>query len=213
MRAEWWRALCREERLNVITHGAMVIFFFFWMIGGCLWVWKQRGMADMIGILLFFLCMLAMFLASTLYHAMPAGTTIKHALHVADHICIYLAIAGSYTPAVLSLMDGWARMALLLFQWGMVLFGCCYKVLAKQKNTRLSLILYLCMGWSVLLLLPQLLARASSLFLTLVAGGGVAYSIGAYIYAKKPFPYAHALWHLFVALASILQGVAFVYCL
>lgn len=69
------------------------------------------------------------------------------------------------------------------------------------------------MGWSVVVLLPQLFQRVSLQFLLLVAGGGVAYSIGAVIYAKKPFAYAHVVWHLFVALASILQGIGFVYVL
>lgn len=126
---------------------------------------------------------------------------------------IYLAIAGSYTPAVIAIMDGWMKIGLLVFQWGMVIIGIFYKIFAKRKNSKLSLAIYLCMGWSVIILLPQLIQRASLPFLLYVAAGGIAYSVGAFIYAKKPFPYAHVVWHLFVAVAGILQGIAFLYYL
>ena len=157
--------------------------------------------------------MICMFTASALYHAMPAGSAAKDVLHIFDHICIYLAIAGSYTPAVIAIMDGWMKIGLLVFQWGMVIIGIFYKIFAKRKNSKLSLAIYLCMGWSVIILLPQLIQRASLPFLLYVAAGGIAYSVGAFIYAKKPFPYAHVVWHLFVAVAGILQGIAFLYYL
>ncbi len=154
-----------------------------------------------------------MFAASTFYHAMLPETKGKQIFHVLDHICIYLAIAGSYTPAVLCVMQGFWQIALLLFQWGMVVIGIFYKIFAKKKNSRLSLLLYLGMGWSVVVLLPELLQKVSVTFLVLVAAGGVAYSIGAFIYDKKPFPYAHVVWHIFVAMAAVLQGIGFVYVL
>ena len=103
------------------------------------------------------------------------------------------------------------KIGLLAFQWGMVIIGIFYKSFAKRKNSKLSLVLYLCMGWSVIVLLPQLIQRASLSFILYVAAGGIAYSIGAFIYAKKPFPYAHVVWHVFVAIAGILQGIAFMY--
>ena len=204
--------LSREEWGNVVTHGCMVLVFLVWMLFGVPDAWQKQPLYGF-GILVFFLCMIAMFSASTLYHAMTPGTRAKEIFHVLDHICIYLAIAGSYTPAVLCVMEGAARIGLLAFQWGMVLIGIFYKCFARKKNSKLSLILYLCMGWSVVVLLPQLFQRVSLQFLLLVAGGGVAYSIGAVIYAKNPFAYAHVVWHLFVALASILQGIGFVYVL
>ena len=77
--------------------------------------------------------MIAMFSASTLYHAMTPGTRAKEIFHVLDHICIYLAIAGSYTPAVLCVMEGAARIGLLAFQWGMVLIGIFYKCFARKN--------------------------------------------------------------------------------
>lgn len=204
--------LSTEEWWNVLTHGVMVAAFCGWMCISLPKAW-EKDLLFGFGLLVFFLCMIAMFLASTLYHAMTPGTKAKEVLHVFDHICIYLAIAGSYTPAVLCVMDGYARIGLLVFQWGMVLIGVFYKTFAKHKNSKLSLILYLGMGWSVVWLLPQLLQAVSSTFLVLVAGGGVAYSIGAVIYAKKPFAYAHVVWHLFVAIAAILQGIGFIYFL
>ena len=209
MRAE----LSREEKLNVLTHGVMAAAFIIWMCIGVPQTWAAQGTVAGVGILIFFLCMICMFTASALYHAMPAGSAAKDVLHIFDHICIYLAIAGSYTPAVIAIMDGWMKIGLLVFQWGMVIIGIFYKIFAKRKNSKLSLAIYLCMGWSVIILLPQLIQRASLPFLLYVAAGGIAYSVGAFIYAKKPFPYAHVVWHLFVAVAGILQGIAFLYYL
>ena len=207
MRAE----LSYEEKLNVLTHGIMAAAFLVWMCIGVPQTWEAHGMVAGSGILIFFLCMICMFTASTLYHAMPLGSKAKDVLHIFDHICIYLAIAGSYTPAVIAIMEGWMKAGLLAFQWGMVNIGIFYNIFAKRKNSKLSLVLYLCMGWSVIVLLPQLIQRASLSFILYVAAGGIAYSIGAFIYAKKPFPYAHVVWHVFVAIAGILQGIAFMY--
>lgn len=204
--------LNKEERWNVITHGCMILVFLCWMFVAVPNAWQENEVFG-IGILIFFCCMILMFAASTFYHAMLPETKGKQIFHVLDHICIYLAIAGSYTPAVLCVMQGFWQIALLLFQWGMVVIGIFYKIFAKKKNSRLSLLLYLGMGWSVLLLLPELLQKVSVAFLVLVAAGGVAYSIGAFIYAKKPFPYAHVVWHIFVAMAAVLQGIGFVYFL
>ena len=209
MRAE----LSREEKLNVLTHGVMAAAFIIWMCIGVPQTWAAQGTVAGVGILIFFLCMICMFTASALYHAMPAGSAAKYVLPIFYHICIYLAIAGSYTPAVIAIMDGWMKIGLLVFQWGMVVIGIFYKIFAKRKNSKLSLAIYLCMGWSVIILLPQLIQRASLPFLLYVAAGGIAYSVGAFIYAKKPFPYAHVVWHLFVAVAGILQGIAFLYYL
>ena len=119
MRAE----LSREEKLNVLTHGVMAAAFIIWMCIGVPQTWAAQGTVAGVGILIFFLCMICMFTASALYHAMPAGSAAKDVLHIFDHICIYLAIAGSYTPAVIAIMDGWMKIGLLVFQWGMVVIG------------------------------------------------------------------------------------------
>ena len=161
--------LSKEEQWNVWTHAVMAVVFALWMCISAGDAWQQDHVYG-IGIFVFFVCMIAMFSASAFYHGMKPETKAKRILHVFDHICIYLAIAGSYTPAVLCVMDGFARIGLLLFQWGMVLIGIFYKIFAKKKNSRLSLMLYLCMGWSVIVLLPQLLHNASLPFLLLVAG-------------------------------------------
>ena len=176
MRAE----LSREEKLNVLTHGVMAAAFIIWMCIGVPQTWAAQGTVAGVGILIFFLCMICMFTASALYHAMPAGSAAKDVLHIFDHICIYLAIAGSYTPAVIAIMDGWMKIGLLVFQWGMVIIDIFYKIFAKRKNSKLSLAIYLCMGWSVIILLPQLIQRASLPFLLYVAAGGIAYSVGAF---------------------------------
>ena len=210
---ETFRLSFGEEVGNAVSHGVMAVLCLFSLPAFAVYSYAMQGIVRSLGTSIYLISMFFMFLISTIYHSMPYGSQQKYVFRKLDHIAILFAIAGSYTPAVLCVMDGFARIGLLLFQWGMVLIGIFYKIFAKKKNSRLSLILYLCMGWSVIVLLPQLLHNASLPFLLLVAGGGIAYSIGAVIYAKKPFAYSHVVWHFFVALAAVLQGIGFVYCL
>ena len=103
-----------------------------WMLCAVPNAWQENEVFG-IGILIFFCCMILMSAASTFYHAMLPETKGKQIFHVLDHICIYLAIAGSYTPAVLCVMQGFWQIALLLFQWGMVVIGIFYKIFAEKR--------------------------------------------------------------------------------
>ena len=144
-----------------------------------------------------------MFLFSSLYHSMMWNTKHKQIFQILDHIFIYVAIAGSYTPIALSVVGGWQGIAVASLQWGMVLFGVLYKSLTRRSIPKVSLTIYLVMGWSLLAVLPLVIRNATPALLLLIFGGGVFYSGGAFFYKKKEIKFFHMVWHFFVNMGAV----------
>lgn len=160
------------------------------------------------------LCFIAIFLmllASTLYHSMRPGSRHKAVFHRLDHIFIFVAIAGTYTPVALLVVGGWQGVFITVLQWVVVLFGIFYKSLAKRSIPALSLTIYLVMGWTIVFFLPRLIRNASLPFLLLILLGGVFYMVGAVIYARKGFRYHHLLWHLLINFGLMAHLAAIVF--
>ena len=149
-----------------------------------------------------------MFLSSTLYHAVmdPAH---KARLRVFDHISIYVMIAGSYSLICLSVIGGWIGWTLFIFLWACVLAGVIGKIIALGRHPRLSLALYLAMGWVALLILyPMWLYMPHAAFAWVIAEG-VFYTIGSYFFNKdEAHAYYHAIWHVFIILGAASHTIA-----
>lgn len=141
--------------------------------------------------------MIVLFLASTLYHAIPYQRA-KRALKTFDHCAIYLLIAGSYTPFLLVSLRTPLAFGLMAVIWGIALFGIIMKLAFVYRFKRLSLVTYLAMGWLSLIVIYQLAMNLSVGGLTLLTAGGVIYSLGVIFYVAKRIPYNHAIWHGFV---------------
>ena len=199
-----------EEVFNATSHGIMAFLMLCFIPFGAIHSYQLGGLTRAVGVSVFMICLFLMFLSSTLYHTMAFDSPHKVVFRVLDHICIYLAIAGSYTPVALCVIQGWQGILILIIQWTMVLIGILYKSLSPKSLPRLSLAIYLVMGWSVILFLPVLLEAANATFLLWIVIGGVLYSVGAYFYSRK-YAYAHAIWHVFIALASIAHIIAIVF--
>ena len=172
--------------------------------------YEAHGFLSSIGVSIFVISLFLMFLSSTIYHSMAYGSTHKYVLRIIDHSMIYVAIAGSYTPVVLTLMNNWFGYLIIAIQWGTTIFGILYKIFAKKVNEKFSLILYLIMGWLVVAILPAIISQTNPMFWCLMVSGGLCYTVGAGFYAKKK-PYFHMIWHLFILAASALQYIAIVY--
>ncbi|MTB64981.1 hemolysin III family protein [Streptococcus sp. zg-86] len=199
-----------EEVGNAITHAVSAFFMLLLLPFSAIYSYERVGLIQAIEVSIFIISLFLMFLSSTIYHSMAYGSTHKYILRIIDHSMIYIAIAGSYTPILLTLMPNWQGYLVLVIQWATTIFGILYKIFAKQINERFSLALYLIMGWLVVFILPQVLAQTGPIFWFLMLAGGMAYSIGAIFYAKKK-PYFHMIWHLFIILASFLQYLAIVF--
>ena len=137
----------------------------------------------------------------------------KEIFHILDHIFIYFAIAGSYTPIALSVIGGWQGILIVILQWAMVIFGIFYKSLSQRSIPAVSLTIYLIMGWTVVFFFPLFMRNASWQLLVLIAAGGILYTIGAWFYAKKGFRYHHLIWHLLINLAVACHFAAIVFFL
>lgn len=202
-----------EEVANAVSHGAMALVMLAALPFAAVWAYAHDtyGTLAAASVSVFVISVLLMFLCSTLYHAMRPGSRHKEVLHVLDHICIYIAIAGSYTPIALAVIGGWQGIFITALQWAMVLFGVFYKTFARRSIPAVSLTIYLVMGWSIVFFLPLFVRNASTPLLLLIAAGGVLYTLGAWIYARKGFRYHHLAWHLLIdlAVAAHFTGIVF----
>lgn len=151
-----------------------------------------------------------MYTASTLYHAIPLPGA-KRVLRVLDHSLIYFLIAGSYTPFTLVTLHGPWGWGLFTFTWGLALIGVAFKVFTTGRYEKLSLMIYLGMGWCALVAIKPLLQTLPSGGLALLLAGGLTYSGGVTFYLWDRLRYHHAIWHLFVLAGSVLHYFAIYY--
>ncbi|CDT52862.1 Hemolysin III [Vibrio coralliirubri] len=187
-----------EERANAITHGLGVVLG---VVGLILLLVRafdyQADMLTVASMAIYGSSIILLFLASTLYHSITTEKT-KRLLKTLDHCAIYLLIAGSYTPFLLVGLRTPLAMGLMAVIWGIALVGIIMKIAFVYRFKRLSLFIYLAMGWLSLIVVYQLAMNIEIGGLVLLALGGVIYSLGVIFYVAKRIPYNHAIWHLFV---------------
>ncbi|ELV8760588.1 hemolysin III family protein [Vibrio fluvialis] len=188
----------KEEVANAISHGVGLILGIVGLV--LLLVKAVDHRADALTIVSMSIyggSMIALFLASTLYHAIPHQNA-KRWLKTFDHCAIYLLIAGSYTPFLLVSLRTPLAFGLMIVIWSIALIGIIMKIAFVYRFKRLSLVTYLAMGWLSLIAIYQLALNLDVGGLTLLAAGGVVYSLGVIFYVAKRIPYNHAIWHAFV---------------
>lgn len=146
--------------------------------------------------------LILLYLASTLYHSFPRGKT-KYVLRIIDHSAIYLLIAGTYTPITMATLGGaWGR-AVFISVWAIAVLGIVLNILFFERVKKVSLVLYLLMGWLSILVIKDLWASLPPASLVFLFVGGLSYTIGTIFYVKKNLRYNHAIWHIFVLGGSI----------
>lgn len=204
-----------EEVANTISHGVMSLLALFALPFAAVWAYLHdpQPVLACVSVSIFVISLFLMFLASTLYHSMNPASKHKAVFHILDHIFIYVAIAGSYTPIALSVIGGWQGVLIAVLQWAMVLFGIFYKSLSRRSLPVVSLTIYLVMGWTILFFLPLFLRNASTQLLWLIAAGGLFYTLGAWFYARKGFRYHHLVWHLLINLGAACHFAGIVFYL
>ncbi|WP_058961905.1 PAQR family membrane homeostasis protein TrhA [Type-E symbiont of Plautia stali] len=197
-----------EEIANSISHGIGCIFG---IVGSVLLLTQAIEMrADTIAITSYSLyggSMILLFLASTLYHAIPHQKA-KYWLKKFDHCAIYLLIAGTYTPFLLVGLKSPLAQGLMVVIWSLALAGIIFKLTIAHRFKALSLVTYLSMGWLSLVVIYQLATRLSAGGVWLLAAGGIVYSLGVIFYVSRRIPYNHAIWHGFVLGGSVLHFCA-----
>lgn len=204
-----------EEVANTVTHGIMALLTLAALPFAAVWAYVHDpdGVLAAVSVSIFVVSIFLMFLASALYHSMNPQSKHKAVFHILDHIFIYVAIAGSYTPIALSVIGGWQGIFITALQWAMVVFGIFYKSLSQRSVPALSLSIYLVMGWTIVFFFPLFLRHASVPLLVLIGVGGFFYTLGAWVYASKGFRYHHMVWHLMINLAVVAHFVGIVFFL
>ncbi|WOA54445.1 PAQR family membrane homeostasis protein TrhA [Dickeya solani] len=197
-----------EEIANSISHG---IGFVFGIVGlVLLLVQAVDNGATSLTITSYSLyggSLILLFLASTLYHAIPHQRA-KRWLKKFDHCAIYLLIAGTYTPFLLVGLNSPLAHGLMITIWSLALLGVIFKLAFAHRFEVLSLMTYLVMGWLSLIVVYQLAMKLSAGGVTLLAIGGAVYTMGVVFYVCKRIPFNHAIWHGFVLGGSVCHFLA-----
>ena len=193
-----------EEVLHTITHGigillsiaGLTVLVAYASVNGDSWHVATSSIYGSTLILLYS--------ASTLYHGIPHASA-KRLLRQFDHAAIYLLIAGTYTPFLLvNLREGWGWWLFSII-WVLAIVGVVFEFSESKPFKRISLALYLSMGWMIVVAINPMLQNVSTGGLLLLLAGGLSYTAGAYFYIRKQMPYHHVIWHLFVLAGSILH--------
>jgi hemolysin III len=186
-----------EEIANSVSHG-MALLAAIVAVPFLIAAARHVGIANVIGAGVFAVTMVLLYLASTLYHALPAGRGKRVFLKL-DHGAIYVFIAGSYTPFALGALDGPWGWTLIGLVWSLAVLGVTLKAFARLSHPWISTGLYLIMGWLVLIAAVPLVERVPLPGVALLVAGGLAYTAGVAFYMlDSRVKYAHAVWHGFV---------------
>ena len=198
-----------EEIANSVSHGVALLAAlgaapFLFVVAEA----RHLGAASIAGAAVFAATMLLLYLASTLYHALPAGRAKRLFLKL-DHGAIYLFIAGSYTPFSLGVLGGPWGWSLFGLVWALAAVGVTLKAFDRLSHPWASTGLYLAMGWLVLIAVVPLVERVPAAGLAWLVAGGLAYSLGVVFFMlDSRVRYAHAVWHAFVIAGTACHFVA-----
>jgi hemolysin III len=196
-----------EEIANSVTHGIGALLS---LIGTAILLYRAVRDGTTLHVISFAVygsCLFLLHLSSTLYHALRPPQA-KRVFRVFDHCSIYLLIAGTYTPFLLLSLWGRWGLTLLIAIWTLAIAGIVFKSLFIGRLQRASVLLYILMGWMIIVAAREAWMRVPHAAIGFVAAGGLFYTLGVAFYAWKSLPYNHAVWHLFVLGGSVCHYVA-----
>lgn len=197
-----------EEVAHAVTHGFGLVCAIAWTLTLGEQAYLHGDRVDLFAALTFGGSMTFLYAASTIAHALPAGWQTKRRFELLDYIGIYALIAGTYTPFMLGPLRGPLGWTVFGLVWAVALVGVVIELLSDPRRVRLSLTLYLGMGWIGVLVAIPLSTQVPQRGLQLLLAGGTAYTVGVFFYVWRAFRYHHAVWHLFVLLGSALHTLA-----
>lgn len=191
-----------EEIANSITHGigaalsvaGLVLLVVFASLYGDAW--------RIVSFSIYGTTLILLYIASTLYHGLT-NPKAKRFFHYVDHSAIFLLIAGTYTPITLVPLRGILGWALFGLIWALAIGGIIFKAVSRGRFRIVSVIIYLAMGWLVVIAIKPIIAAVPSGLMLWLVIGGLFYSFGIIFYALKKMPFHHMVWHLFVLCGSI----------
>lgn len=200
----------REEYANIGTHAVGVVFSIVALVLMVLYAVENGDPYFIVAVSIFGATLILLYLMSTLYHSVR-HPKVKHVFRVFDHSCIYLLIAGSYTPFTLVALRGGWGWTLFGLTWGLALCGIIFKIFFTKRFSILSTLMYIALGWLVIVAIKPLLGAVPTGGVAWLVAGGLLYTFGVVFYAWRRIPYHHAIWHLFVMAGSFCHFLAVYY--
>lgn len=193
-----------EEIFNAVSHGVGAGLSVAALVTLIVHAAHVSDAYGIVSVSLYGATLVILYTMSTLYHALtPAGA--KRVFRVFDHTTIFLLIAGTYTPYLLVTLRGALGWTLFGILWGLAVIGIVFDAVMLDRFRKIELLLYVCMGWCIVLTAKPLIAALEKPGLILLLVGGVCYTVGILFYKLKKIPYMHSIWHLFVLAGSILH--------
>ncbi len=202
----------KEEIVHVITHGIGIPLS---VVGLIFLIIKARIYGDgwhLVSFIVFSCTLLVLYLSSTLYHS-ASGIHTKTFLRKLDHSAIYLLIAGTYTPFLLTNLRGTVGWIMFFIVWTFASIGIVIKIATKIQSKWVSVIIYLVMGWLAVFIYRSMIELLPETSITFLILGGLMYTLGVIFYVWEKLPYHHAVWHLFVLGGSICHYFSIYYIL
>ena len=190
--------------LNAVTHGLGALLG---IVGTIVLICHARaigGRLNLVSVTVFGVSMILLYLISCLYHALPRSRG-KAVFQVLDHCSIFLLIVGTYTPICLVIVGGAFGLTLFGINLTCGIVGIVLNAIDLRRWKKLSLVLYIVMGWIGILALPIIWKNMRLLALVFLVLGGVAYTVGVIFYRQKEKPYRHGIWHFFVLAGTTLH--------
>ena len=182
------------ERANVLTHFPGIVF-------GLIGMFLLPAFSS-VPVLIFTLSFNLMFFASSTYHWINDAER-KKKWRTLDHVSIFVLIAGTYTPFLMTYLNNSKGYLILQILWACVLVGSILKIFFIDKFRVVSTIIYLIMGWMAIFAINDFLTFIPSSILSWIGLGGLFYTIGTLFYLWKKWAYHHAIWHVFVLSGAV----------
>lgn len=193
-----------EEIFNSVTHGigtllsvaALVLLVVFAAVKGDAW--------HVVSFTIFGSTLILLYTSSTLYHSFTKEK-VKNLFARFDHVSIFLLIAGTYTPFVLTVLRGVLGWVMFGIIWGLAITGVVIRSIYLMRFRKLMVVVYVLMGWMFVFAAGPMVNNLPTLSTVFLFAGGICYSVGVVFYAWRNLKYGHGIWHLFVLGGSILH--------
>ncbi|MEE8270653.1 MAG: hemolysin III family protein [Alphaproteobacteria bacterium] len=190
-----------EEIANAVTHGLGALLAVAGLVVLVVFASLRGTALDIVSLAIYGSTLVLLYSASTLYHAVR-GPRTKAILNILDHAAIFLLIAGTYTPFTLVSIGGVVGWTLFVIVWTLAVAGVLFKVFHRTHGDRVSLPLYLAMGWLMIVATGELWGSVGAGGTLWLLVGGLAYTTGTVFYLWERMPFNHTVWHLFVLAGS-----------
>lgn len=197
----------KQQIVNGLVHGIGIIFGIAGVPVLIAMAAAHGNTPGIIGAGIYGFCFLMLFTSSTVFH-LAQEPAIRHIFKIFDHISIYFMIAGTYTPFLLVYMNNTFGITLLCILWGLTLAGVWFKVFFTGRFEIVSTLIYLAMGYIMVVGGRRFFADMPSTVVVLIWLGAGLNTIGVFFYLWDKYPYTHAVWHAIVLAAGICHYVA-----